>query len=47
VIFSPVAEPSVPPQKRKSITAIETSMPWILPVPQITASGRPLSFRIF
>ena len=44
VIFSPVAPPIAPPQKRKSITASATGMPCIRPVPHTTASFRPLSF---
>jgi len=47
VIFSPVPLPIEPPQKRKSITARETRMPWIRPVPHTTASVRPLSFSYF
>ena len=44
VIFSPVAPPIAPPQKRKSMTARATGMPCSLPVPHTTASFRPLSF---
>ena len=47
VIFSPTAEPIAPPQKRKSITAAETRMPSIAPMPHTTASLRPLSFSYF
>ena len=47
VIFSPTALPMAPPQKRKSITATATGMPWIRPAPQTTASARPLSRSYF
>ena len=43
-IFSPTTLPIEPPWNSKSRTARATSIPWIFPVPVMTASLRPVFF---
>ena len=46
VIFSPTTEPMLPPTKRKSMAQISVFRPATLPDAAISASLRPVAFRI-